>query len=101
MENDRAGSTGLRSYDRRSASVSSNHTAAGSDFGSENEQIITERPVNGRSGKEDPDRTPVAPLRTESRKRAFEDGDEGGAPGDSGSENSTPRPGRKAARISK
>ena len=93
--------TALHSRNRRSVSVSSDHTAAGSDFSSENVQIITELAVNGRSGAEDPDRTPRAPLRAENRKRTFEGGDEDGAAGDSGSENSTPRPGRKAARTSK
>lgn len=98
---DRAGSTALHSHNRRSASTSSNHTAAGSDFGSESGRIRPGPAMNGTSGLEDPDRTPRAALQSENRKRAFEDGDEDGMAGGSGSENGTPRPSHKAARMSR
>lgn len=84
----RSGWADLRSQHTRRGSAGSNHTAAGSDFASENEQ-----------NQPDLDRTPRAAPRAENRKRGHDDGEDDGAAGGSGAENDTPRPGRKAARF--
>ena len=68
--------TDLQSENPGCASVNNYNTAVASDSGSENEQPCPGPVLNVRFGAEDAKWTPQTALRTEKRKRAFEDDDE-------------------------
>lgn len=59
------------------------------------------RSASSAAHTNDPERTPRADLRGQNRKRGHEEGYDGGTGEGSGVENDTPRPNRKAPRISK